>query len=202
MLLGESGRYLRPCRRPGFSAPPAGPAEFEIERLIGFERGEPVESAAPQHRRFQRQLRRKSHLDFVSAWRRSALVIDEPRSARSEFVDSVGPRGQFERRAARERKDDFAPPLDPNALDIAARLALEVEDEVEALFDVGPVQGGKRRIGAEQGEPRACDGKERFARLGREGAGGVFLARIPAARRAMIRPSRAARARARPDQAP
>ena len=57
---------------------------------------------------------------------------------------------ELERCAVRKRKDDFAPPLDPNALDIAARSALEVEDEVDGLFDVGPVEGRERRIGGER----------------------------------------------------
>src|SRR5277367_2484815 len=72
MLLGER-EYIFPFAPGGLLLAALRAAEFEIERLLGFERRQPLESASPQHRGLQRQLRRKSHLDLVRPGRRPAL---------------------------------------------------------------------------------------------------------------------------------
>ena len=48
----------------------------------------------------------ESVADFASAWRRSALVVDEPRATRAQNVDSVGPGAKLERRAGCQRDND------------------------------------------------------------------------------------------------
>src|SRR5271168_148071 len=117
-----------------------GAAELEIKRFHGVERRQALKSAPLKDRRFQRQLRRKSDLDFVRSGRRSALVVDQPRPARAQEVDSVSPRAELEPRAALERNGDCAVLLDPDARDIGAGFAFESKKEVEARFDTGPLQ--------------------------------------------------------------
>ncbi len=63
-------------------------------------------------------------------------------------------------------------PLDPGLGNIAARFALEGEKEIEALFDIGPVER-ESRIVAEQRKASSRNGQETLARLGREGARGI-----------------------------
>src|SRR5277367_2170360 len=177
MLLGER-EYIFPFTPGGLLLAALRAAQFEIERLLGLERRQPFESAPPQHRSLQRQLGRKSHLDFLGARRCPAFVVDEPRAARREGVDSVGPRAELERCAARERDGDCAVLLDPDARRIEARFAVESEKEVEARFDTRPIQSGEGGIGAKGRKALAGDRKQTIARLGREGAERVCLDKL------------------------
>ena len=117
-------------------------------------------------------MRRKTRLDVLGGWRRSTLVVDEPRAARSQNVDPVRPRAKFERSTVFDRNRNGALPLDPGLRDGAARFALEGEKEVEPFLNVRPVEG-ESRIVAEQPKAGSGSGQKLVARLGREGAGRI-----------------------------
>src|ERR1700760_2521556 len=115
-------------------------SQFEINRLLGLQRREPLEASLLQNRCFQCQLRRETCVDVLGPWRRSALVVDDPRAARSQEIDPVRPRAELERRSVREWQDKRALPLDPGLRDRVSRVAFEGEEEVEAFLDIGPVE--------------------------------------------------------------
>ena len=75
--------------------------------------------------------------------------------------------------AVLERKDDLAAALDKDALDRAAVAAFEIEDEVDRLLDVGPVQALEGRALQQRGEALCGRGgpasRARRAAAGRSG---------------------------------
>ena len=144
-------------------------SKLEVNRLLGFQRRERLEASLPKHGCFQRQLRRKTRHDVLGLWRRSALVVDEPRAPRLQKIDAVGLRAKPERGPARERHGKRALPLDPASRDQVACIALEGEEELEAFFDIGPVER-ENRIVTEQRKACSRHGKETIARLWRERA--------------------------------
>src|SRR3984885_16248268 len=92
-------------------------SKLEVNRLLGFERRQPLEASLLQHRRFQRQLRRKTRFDVLGDWGRATLVVDEPRAARLQKIDPVCSRTELERGSACERHGQRALPLDPGLRD-------------------------------------------------------------------------------------
>src|SRR6202789_1032912 len=152
-------------------------SKLEINRLLGFQPRDPLEAPLLQHRCFQCQLRRKTSFDVLGLWRSSALVVYDPRAARSQEIDPVRPCAELERGSAFERQDKRALTLDPGLHDRVAHIALKGEEEVEAFFDVGPVER-ERRIVAEQRKACSRHGEEMITRLWRESAGRISLDKL------------------------
>ena len=76
-----------------------------------------------------------------------------------------------------ERHGKRALPLDPALRDRAACIALEGEEEVEAFFDIGPMER-ESRIVAEQRKACSRHGKETITRLWRESARRISLDKL------------------------
>jgi hypothetical protein len=108
MLLGELDDILA-LSAGVLRLPAPRAAELEINRLLGFERRQPLKPFPAQHRRFQRQLRCKTGFDFPGDRRGPALIVNKPRAARTEEVDSVRSRTELEWRSGRDRNENCAP---------------------------------------------------------------------------------------------
>ena len=104
----------------------------------------------------------------------------------NEDVDPVGAGAQFERPRRRRAARRARPALSTQIRSMAPRrFALEIEEEVEALFDVRPVEARRPGSARESAKRAARDGQQPLARLGRKGAGRIGLdkrlrARVPA----------------------
>src|ERR1700677_4301894 len=141
-------------------------SKLEINRLLGFQRREPLEAPLLQHRCFQCQLRRKTSFDVLGLWRSSALVVYDPRAARSQEIDPVRPCAELERGSTFERQDKRALTLDPGLHDRVPRIALKGQEEVEAFFVV------------EQRKACSRHREEMITRLWRESAGRISLDKL------------------------
>src|SRR5580693_6241777 len=128
MLIGKVADIgvLAPCR---LFLSAVWAAELEVERALRRDGRQTLEAASHQDRGFQRQLWSKADLDFLGARRRPALVVDQRRAARAQYVDAIGARRQGELSSGAQREHDLAWAFDQDAQDLVAAPALEIENE-------------------------------------------------------------------------
>src|SRR5271165_5397847 len=162
-MTGGERRYVFAFFRSVSRLAAVRPAKLQIKRLFRDEGPDVGEATLRQDRRLERELRREPDRHLRLARRRAALVVDQPRPARGEPVDSIGARGQLERLAVAERKDDLASTFDKDVLGLATGLVLEPDDEIDRLLNVGPVQAGKGSIPQQLGKAIAREAAERLA---------------------------------------
>ena len=118
-------------KRDGSFLTAEGAAEFEIKGLDGFDFASKVKGTPNAHRRFQGELRREAHDNFIRSGRRAGLVIDERYGSIVIQLDPV--------RARRQQKDgtigktdiEFAFGLGFYRLDPVAAPCFELEIEID-----------------------------------------------------------------------
>ena len=133
----EIGFALAEIEGPFLAA--GGSAELQIECLDRLKVPPEVEGAPDGHRRFQRQLRRKAHQNFIHSRRCPGFVINEHYRSIAIKLDPVRAGGEREDGTIIERDAEFALELGFDRLDLVAAPCFKTEKEIDCPFEPGPL---------------------------------------------------------------